>query len=178
MRWFQFTRPRGARPSLANPIAKRRLFQFTRPRGARLSPKPTHAKSPTFQFTRPRGARPRMRVERMKVGGFNSRAHGGRDLERLDRDRFRDPRFDSRAQGGRDWQDLRIFQQFSKFQFTRPRGARRALPSGAPNLCGVSIHAPTGGATRIYLSLSRDCAFQFTRPRGARPVKNTASPLQ
>ena len=57
-------------------------------------------------------------------GGFNSRAHGGRDLVR----------------GAR--------RAAERFQFTRPRGARR---------------------TRLRM-LIRGQPFQFTRPRGARQV--------
>ena len=53
--------------------------------------------------------------------------------------------FNSRAHGGRD---------------TRPRGIRP--------LIRVSIHAPTGGATRQRLIRRRFSGFQFTRPRGAR----------
>ena len=77
----------------------------------------------------------------------------------------------------------------TKFQSTRPRGARQQRPDIRPQYCSfnprahvgrdqerdhkaaahlVSIHAPTWGATgsrRIYF---RSYRFQSTRPRGAR----------
>ena len=75
-----------------------------------------------FQFTRPRGARRGVRTIWTRTPCFNSRAHGGRD---------------------------RIFRQ------------------GAPER-GVSIHAPTGGATMDGWETGEWPEFQFTRPRGAR----------
>ena len=41
---------------------------------------------------------------------------------------------------------------------------------------GVSIHAPTGGATSITGYLKRRLEFQFTRPRGARPWPKPVPP--
>ena len=96
-----------------------------------------------FQFTRPRGARLAQLALGVGQSGFNSRAHAGRDV---------------------DNSDLKTGLQF---QFTRPRGARqrglrvRARP-------GVSIHAPTRGATSFAIRPLPLYLFQFTRPRGAR----------
>ena len=78
----------------------------------------------------------------------------------------------------------------SKFQFTRPRGARPHSSSGRSRKSIVSIHAPAWGATaapgtdtplsRSFNSRARvgrdvrsnltyqQGLFQFTRPRGAR----------
>ena len=120
---FQFTRPRGARPSTRPAERKKNGFNSRahggRERHARGAPSPCrqvsiHAPtggatwsgdgfrvSVTFQFTRPRGAR-------------------------LD--------------------EQSALNSGLKFQFTRPRGARQprifaCIPKS------VSIHAPTGGAT-------------------------------
>ena len=57
----------------------------------------------------------------------------------------------------------------TKFQFTRPRGARRRPPAEPARHADVSIHAPTGGATFAVPANALIVAFQFTRPRGARP---------
>ena len=76
-----------------------------------------------FQFTRPRGAR-----------------LGGRyDFGRLNEFQFTRPR-------GARLTRLSESPSSLLFQFTRPRGARLTPPT-APAEKGVSIHAPTGGAT-------------------------------
>jgi len=61
-----------------------------------------------------------------------------------------------------------------QFQFTRPRGARpeRGRPGGVP---GVSIHAPTRGATGTKPTMTTIAPFQFTRPRGARLNMSTTT---
>ena len=56
-----------------------RKFQSTRPRGARLLSKIVLIFPRMFQSTRPRGARPGTAVGKLNQGGFNPRAHGGRD---------------------------------------------------------------------------------------------------
>ena len=140
-RTFQFTRPRGARPTSASsrrgpPVsihaptggATRRAcaagapsaFQFTRPRGARLVRLHNLRRQVVFQFTRPRGARLVSRANRARNVSFNSRAHGGRD-----------PIYDV---------------------------VHYAIQ--------VSIHAPTGGATSAPAKKLGKPSFQFTRPRG------------
>ena len=103
-----------------------------------------------FQSTRPRGARRRVHeLAGETVTGFNPRAHAGRDLMR------------------------RSFCRRMMFQSTRPRGARQNISSegvtpkcfnprahagrdikqfwGGINLRQVSIHAPTRGATYLYI---------------------------
>ena len=114
------------------------------PTGGATSLGRRHGEAPQFQFTRPRGAR-RGRVQSATgKRGFNSRAHGGRDIVLV-------------SANGKQ----------AKFQFTRPRGARPedGRPSPAPT---VSIHAPTGGATAVNPVDEQSALFQFTRPRGAR----------
>ncbi len=97
------------------------------------------------------------------------------------------PCFNPRAHGGRDIHArYRTFR--TRFQSTRPRGARPKIPYNATQVI-VSIHAPTGGATSISNRCNgKDCfnprahggrdavdaplsimlVFQSTRPRGAR----------
>ena len=120
-------------------------FQFTRPRGARRAgDRPPETKK-KFQFTRPRGARRQAALAAAFVEKFQfTRPRGARLDGRQNHLRIR--RFNSRAHGGRD------------LRHPRPR-------IGA----GVSIHAPTGGATPNATASAADAAFQFTRPRGARP---------
>ena len=76
---------------------------------------------------------------------FNPRAHGGRDATTA-RPRAPPRRFNPRAHGGRDLFSSGDISRFSRFQSTRPRGARR--PEGKQWLLGYG--------------------FQSTRPRGAR----------
>ena len=84
--------------------------------------------------------------------------------------------------------------QWSRFQSTRPRGARqrrgrqpaqnRRVSIHAPTRgattsfarssgrCVVSIHAPTRGATAARSEQLADVVFQSTRPRGARQQRD------
>ena len=183
---FQFTRPRGARRGQDFHFDARRVSIHaptggatgcgSQPHNVRRFNSRAHGGRDSlgvttgcgwtaFQFTRPRGARHVRAGLHRQPFGFNSRAHGGRDHGRGPL-RPAGIRFNSRAHGGRDASGLRI---------------------DAPG--GVSIHAPTGGATypwdfrgcpRRFNSRAhggRDVAcpfvgavrmFQFTRPRGAR----------
>ena len=140
------SRAHGGRDTRRNPRRRPCGFQFTRPRGARPPPMLNHLHRDLFQFTRPRGARPNRRLGSSRRMCFNSRAHGGRDTAPIPTD-----------------------CAFAAFQFTRPRGARpsqsqRCSPVISFNSRAhggrdstaiayklwrfVSIHAPTGGATR------------------------------
>ena len=163
---FQFTRPRGARPTITV-LLSRLGVSIHAPTGGATPPCPTDCGSssfnsrahggrdltqtgftpagvvsihaPTggatraraggsattpFQFTRPRGARLQMVDNLAHALRFNSRAHGGRDCSPSPASRTR-TRFNSRAHGGRDGDGV-----------------------GLGDLGRVSIHAPTGGATR------------------------------
>ena len=58
------------------------------------------------------------------------------------------------------------------FQFTHPRGVRLDKEDAAALIDGVSIHAPTRGAThRGHLQSTAPLMFQFTHPRGVRRIK-------
>ena len=96
-----------------------------------------------FQFTRPRGARRRQDVSVADIDSFNSRAHGGRDC------------------GGNRLEDGR-----REFQFTRPRGARLVVSRAGRRLAEVSIHAPTGGATRSGFERERGVVVSIHAPTG------------
>ncbi len=140
-----------------------------------------------FQFTRPRGARPRFlsRLRRARVS-IHAPTGGATIYERLTR-WLRAFQF-TRPRGARHLQGFEL-QAAKKFQFTRPRGARRGCEmtlsmcnsfnsrahggrdNGVHVISGnlfVSIHAPTGGATRRQNLTTKEMMFQFTRPRGAR----------
>ena len=77
-------------------------------------------------------------------------------------------RFNSRAHGGRDDRRVTVADFCTVFQFTRPRGAR-------PNdrfmhffHRGVSIHAPTGGATIRAARRTVDAIVSIHAPTGGR----------
>ena len=145
---FQFTRPRGARPqSVATAKTQARGFNSRAHEGRDLDYVRANLDDWAFQFTRPRGARPDTETGEISANGFNSRAHEGRD-EKPSRPRFSKGSFNSRAHEGRD------------------RGQGRRDADGR-----VSIHAPTRGATEVYVELAKAVGFQFTRPRGARLVR-------
>ena len=128
---------------------------------------PTTGSMPmVFQSTRPRGARLRPSLSRCKHLGFNPRAHVGRDKDRTHYGQGSGS-FNPRAHVGRDNPDGGNLYRF-----------------------GVSIHAPTWGATGATRTwrfkttrfnprahVGRDnfepttyesIVFQSTRPRGAR----------
>ena len=63
-------------------------------------------------------------------------------------ERLRRGGFNPRARGGRDFNDRRSATMQCPFQSTRPRGARRLTADKSSDLERVSIHAPAGGATR------------------------------
>ena len=163
-RWFQFTRPRGARPEESARIS-RRLVSIHAPTGGATQTIRQLRIAQKFQFTRPRGAR-RKQTRRNKYGkSFNSRAHGGRDQAPA-RPQAHLRRFNSRAHGGRDprafWLCVR-----GLVSIHAPTGG--ATYYGARIRCGnpVSIHAPTGGATPTRTSVPNLRSFN-SRAHGGR----------
>ena len=118
------------------------MFQSTRPRGARLV-----TFIVTFRFCvsihAPTRGATAYACKKYNIACFNPRAHAGRD------------------------NTLNKYFFKTRFQSTRPRGARHANP---PVKAGaiVSIHAPTRGATYCQCLCTRIPKFQSTRPRGAR----------
>ena len=57
------------------------------------------------------------------------------------------------------------------FQFTRPRGARRARATRLRRRTSFQFTRPRGARLKGIVDLCTWFKFQFTRPRGARPVK-------
>jgi len=145
------------------------VFQSTRPRGARPARHIYLTALPKRFNPRARGGRDVTLGDGIKDGtGFNPRARGGRDLSwpkpvlgaigfnpraRGGRDKMITSQsawcqcFNPRARGGRDGLHPSWPTHTSKFQSTRPRGARRQTQC-----------APLAGHQK----------FQSTRPRGAR----------
>ena len=74
-------------------------------------------------------------------------------------------RFNSRAHGGRDG-DVRLVFRIVAFQFTRPRGARLARARHGRADLDVSIHAPTGGATRAVVRVLDFLPVSIHAPTG------------
>ena len=189
---FQFTRPRGARPT-SFPRVIRRFHRFnSRAREGRdtLSRRVASGES-LFQFTRPRGARPRHGFVPgcCECVSIHAPARGA-TFVRQQVDVYANVSIHAPARGatraGILAEELpavsihapargatcpsRRLRGCRAFQFTRPRGARRAIRYDKDQLVMVSIHAPARGATSIMLNISPVKPFQFTRPRGARPV--------
>ena len=59
------------------------------------------------------------------------------------------------------------------FQSTHPRGVRRSLVDNLDESVGVSIHAPTRGATYTKGATTGLRKFQSTHPRGVRRLSNS-----
>ena len=122
-RLFQSTHPRGVRPALGGYDVKVTIVSIHAPtRGATCTAWGRRPPRP-FQSTHPRGVRRGPARASGTPSGFNPRTHAG---------------CDSRAPP----QETPL----SVFQSTHPRGVRQVGPIIGP-LKGVSIHAPTRGAT-------------------------------
>ena len=120
---FQSTRPRGARPPTRDVPFAINEFQSTRPRGARRISITSALSDFLFQSTRPRGARPFLQLCRNCLSSFNPRAHVGRDRD-----------------------SARVLSMKSSFN-PRAHVGRDTACSSDDERPGVSIHAPTWGAT-------------------------------
>ena len=144
---FQFTRPRGARHEPHRHVFA--AFRFnSRAHGGRDPAEPSRANNRHCFNSRAHGGRDTVApCAGTPRAGFNSRAHGGRDPHTQAPDRTL-ASFNSRAHGGRDLRGQTLAPWKLLFQFTRPRGARLHPAARAVNPVDVSIHAPTGGATR------------------------------
>ena len=100
-----------------------------------------------FQSTHPRGVRPIWDGRLPSATSFNPRTHVGCDKSFL-------------------------FKAMSMFMFqsTHPRGVRRNQFHYTLFYDGVSIHAPTWGATDMPDFVCQLNEFQSTHPRGVRPM--------
>ena len=166
---FQFTHPRGVRPSSPCILACGQKFQFTHPRGVRQQNVSawdeaifefqfTHPRGVRrlfrlrgvlelrFQFTHPRGVRPgtvAVNAIRREVS-IHAPARGATDASIIPFRAF--VRFNSRTREGCDRRSVMNITGIKLFQFTHPRGVR-------PKLLGIR-------RARVE--------FQFTHPRGVR----------
>ena len=103
--------------------------------------------APQFQFTRARGARPSGSPSACSPSGFNSRAHGARDVLGLHPARPRAVSIHART------------------------GRATVEVVGGRMVWKVSIHARTGRATQPEPVRHILQEFQFTRARGARRLR-------
>ena len=134
-------------------------------------------RSCTFQSTRPHGARPYINSQPRTIVGFNPRAHTGRDfavpngggrsrivsihaptrgatVAGLGKSRAV-VSFNPRAHTGRDptlWLSL---QKATKFQSTRPHGARRTATAEISMQTRFNPRAHTGRDNAVFVDLKR-----------------------
>ena len=151
--------------------ALNRSFQFTRPRGARPSPPARGGTRPSFN-SRAHGGRDPLwggcwhQVFRVSIhaptGGATWRAH---------RERRRRPVSIHAPTGGATRWRPSLRAPRTRFN-SRAHGGRDSKTFGYQERYAVSIHAPTGGATVRFVWCTVQAQFQFTRPRGARPADN------
>ena len=104
----------------------------------------------TFQSTHPRGVRHRRVAEQTYTNYFNPRTHVGCD-----------PLI------------FTIVLYISNFN-PRTHVGCDGSKYGSPQGVGISIHAPTWGATRGKISSRCNPKFQSTHPRGVRRYRPTA----
>jgi hypothetical protein len=166
---FQSTRPQGARQNQKKLKSRENGFQSTRPQGARQPKQQQLIYYQLFQSTRPQGARLYHQLKMHLVKCFNPRARRGRDkiacgqcincklvsihapaggatsLGEVKRSLLQG--FNPRARRGRDISSGNEGGNQAMFQSTRPQGARQYGKGPRYYMCGVSIHAPAGGAT-------------------------------
>ena len=190
-KWFQSTRPRGARPRVSSgggpthPVSihapargatrdppqdrRRREFQSTRPRGARHQGDSFYMPSAQFQSTRPRGAR---RLAHLFAGlhpgvSIHAPARGATDKKGRG---TKEISFNPRARAGRDPSIRHHPLTPPTFQSTRPRGARLVLP---PKSVGCSRFNPRARAGRDWLVMSgADLTTGFNpRARAGRDIR-------
>ena len=122
---FQFTRPRGARPLDAARVRDDLLVSIHAPARGATKSKRHCINSQKFQFTRPRGARREGAAAASRWACFNSRAREGRDRDLRDDRLHVAVSIHAPARGATP--STAKASMKSRFQFTRPRGARLPL---------------------------------------------------
>ena len=136
---------RGA-TSAVYPYRQTKGFQSTLPREERRELEENSKRIIEFQSTLPREERRRAGNKGFMFRNFNPRSH-----ERSDEDEHITP------------------EQAHKFQSTLPREERRAEPATRASCSGISIHAPTRGATGFRMvGTQSKLGFQSTLPREER----------
>ena len=185
---FQSTLPRGERPIQVIPVAEADKISIHAPTRGATDSVFMMVIPVIFQSTLPRGERRRFSSMQQRDDYFNPRSHEGSDPAgstniRIEFISIHAPtrgatphvvydillyQFQSTLPRG----ERRIFYQIAagnrKFQSTLPRGERQSLiPSGAVSN-PISIHAPTRGATHVFLLLCLLCPISIHAPtRGA-----------
>ena len=163
----QIHAPRGARPNLVHVLDMVVAVSIHAPaRGATAAEQAVDA-ARMFQSTRPRGARRSARRVPSGPRRFNPRARAGRDRQGRQGTSARCC-FNPRVRAGRDTSATWLIFKRSRFQSTRPRGARRLLQNKKGPSPPVSIHAPARGATFLSILVLVPHAVSIHAPaRGA-----------
>ncbi len=185
---FQSTRPRGARhvpgqsfheylvsihapargATKGNGGAPVPCVSIHAPARGATPPRGRRSKQILFQSTRPRGARPRCSCAAPcnRIVSIHAPARGATGLHL--RTTATHSRFNPRARAGRDSAARKLSGSTSKFQSTRPRGARQ-MAEIKETIFGVfQSTRPRGARRRPARHRGGEAVFQSTRPRGAR----------
>ena len=167
--WFQSTHPHGVRQTLASTLITfcsfnprthmgsdtiilrflrfHFMFQSTHPHGVRPNRSCASYTRHVFQSTHPHGVRPIIAVMvSICLTSFNPRTHMGCDSA-LGRCSGVVASFNPRTHMGCDLLLLFSFLSHRVFQSTHPHGGRHTQICKWAGDIGVSIHAPTWGAT-------------------------------
>ena len=143
---FQSTHPRGVRLVLSVASSVLLTFQSTHPRGVRRMVILCKSSGKLFQSTHPRGVRHTFAIYLYLFFCFNPRTHEGCD-QKFSLHFFRSQKFQSTHPRGVRPRLLTSIRFHNLFQSTHPRGVRPADTAVSGSGDGVSIHAPTRGAT-------------------------------
>ena len=164
---FQFTLPRGERPSKTCASTTARKFQFTLPRGERLAAPWVSLAKLVVSIHAPAGgatAAANILQNRKKVS-IHAPA-GGATRGRLHR-RLYGHRFNSRSRGGSDrLQGADCGEAWRRFNSRSRGGSDRSAISTAHWRDVVSIHAPAGGATDANAIVGRHHSVSIHAPAG------------
>ena len=120
-----------------------------------------------FQSTLPRRERRFFLWIFTKSRSFNPRSHEGSD-KKADKSVKGRCGFNPRSHEGSDFSPFVIIKSSSKFQSTLPRRERLLNIPQKTYSNGVSIHAPTKGATGNEIKNKHIWEFQSTLPRRER----------
>ena len=124
-------------------------FQSTLPHGERLYIDGHYEIVKMFQSTLPHGERPPSSLSSMRIGGFNLRSHTGSDVDRYGY--FLSVGvFQSTLPHGERLGFPAFSVSLHPFQSTLPHGERLVSVWQWVGLLGVSIYAPTRGATVAF----------------------------
>ena len=121
-------------------------FQSTHPHGVRLKPIFSRSNDFLFQSTHPHGVRLIHIVRVPRHNSFNPRTHMGCDYH-VSKSSSTGISFNPRTHMGCDLQSSNEDLQNNWFQSTHPHGVRPFWGLYYFSKFGVSIHAPTWGAT-------------------------------